>query len=449
MGNKVEDILIQCVEDIKEGRMDLHGCLDRYPDIRPDLEPLLRIALNIELPENIRPSETFKSRARSAIMEHVRADQAGRSPVNEFDYSGTGNRWFAGWRRAAAVAVSVLVLIAAAGTGTAYASQSSIPGDALYTVKLGTEQVRRIFTFDPASEVDLELGFAATRLDELEELVTASPEQTGISTSLLTMSFIDVTPENTAISYTTRQEKLDRAVAGYEKNLDLAIEKAEKTNDSRVMEKVALTVLDQLERLDAIEDEALQSDVDAVMVSKDIAVDGQVAITRKLAQVNPARAEEISQQAVQSRLKRAETEAAKGNEKAVGNTLKNLEKLRGLSGEIESKPEQENRNNRESDNLTQPEYQEHGKPDTEQPPQKGNESSNATDAVPGTPGRQQQGGTEKENGPGEPEQEGSPGPPADIPGGGNGGTPQPPPGNSAADNSTGKSGPGFSTGNRN
>ena len=44
---KFEDILVQCIEDIKAGRASIEDCLDKYPSIREQLEPLLRINLEI------------------------------------------------------------------------------------------------------------------------------------------------------------------------------------------------------------------------------------------------------------------------------------------------------------------------------------------------------------------------------------------------------------------
>ena len=44
---KFEDILFECIEDIKAGRSSIEDCLDRYPSVREQLEPLLRINLEI------------------------------------------------------------------------------------------------------------------------------------------------------------------------------------------------------------------------------------------------------------------------------------------------------------------------------------------------------------------------------------------------------------------
>jgi len=165
---RIEAILIQCIDDIKVGKASLEDCLDRHPDVRHELEPLLRVALSIKEPADTRPSDAFKVRARVNLIEHIHASQPEKKAMRSPSQAGVSHGWFTGWARSVAITVAVILVISTAGTGTAYASQSSLPGDTLYSVKLGTEQIQRIITFDDAAEVELELKFASTRLDELE-----------------------------------------------------------------------------------------------------------------------------------------------------------------------------------------------------------------------------------------------------------------------------------------
>ena len=45
---KREDMLVQYVEDIKGGSSSIEDCLNRYPSVREQLEPLLKIAIEIQ-----------------------------------------------------------------------------------------------------------------------------------------------------------------------------------------------------------------------------------------------------------------------------------------------------------------------------------------------------------------------------------------------------------------
>jgi len=73
---KFEDILVQCIEDIKAGRSSIKDCLDRYPSVREQLEPLLRIALEIREPPDVKPSPSFKVKARVQLMDQIHGKQA-------------------------------------------------------------------------------------------------------------------------------------------------------------------------------------------------------------------------------------------------------------------------------------------------------------------------------------------------------------------------------------
>jgi hypothetical protein len=42
-----KDIFVKHVKDIERGKSSIENCLDRYPSVREQLEPLLRTALEI------------------------------------------------------------------------------------------------------------------------------------------------------------------------------------------------------------------------------------------------------------------------------------------------------------------------------------------------------------------------------------------------------------------
>jgi len=73
---KFEDILVQCIENIKAGRSSIEDCLDRYPSVSEQLEPLLRIALEIREPPDVKPSPSFKVKARVWLMDQIHGRQA-------------------------------------------------------------------------------------------------------------------------------------------------------------------------------------------------------------------------------------------------------------------------------------------------------------------------------------------------------------------------------------
>jgi hypothetical protein len=127
---KFEDILVQCIDDIKAGRSTIEDCLDRYPSVREQLEPLLRIALEIREPPEVEPSPSFKVKARAWLMDQIHGGQA----VTKWPWSRYDNQMkpipyirrfnMAKFIPAAAAAVAVIVVVALAVSGVI----NGIPG---------------------------------------------------------------------------------------------------------------------------------------------------------------------------------------------------------------------------------------------------------------------------------------------------------------------------------
>ena len=92
------------------------------------------------------------------------------------------------------VKVALAIALALGGTGaTALASQNSLPNEALYPVKLLTEDIRLGLANQPSDQINLELEFAAVRTREMVQLADrgqAIPEavpvrlQTHLNTAL-------------------------------------------------------------------------------------------------------------------------------------------------------------------------------------------------------------------------------------------------------------------------
>jgi hypothetical protein len=168
---KFEDILVECIEDIEAGRSSIESCLDKYPSLRERLEPLLRIALEIREPPDVKPSPGFKLRARVWLMEQIHESGAVAKrpsfPQNKRMKLMPEIRRFS----LARIVVAIALALVALGGGTAYVAQGSLPGDALYHVKLGTEQMGIMISGDSLARAERGLDFADRRIVEIEALV--------------------------------------------------------------------------------------------------------------------------------------------------------------------------------------------------------------------------------------------------------------------------------------
>ncbi len=170
--NKFEDILAECIDDIKAGKASIEDCLGRYPSVRGQLEPLLRVALEIREPQDVKPSHSFKMKARVRLMDQIRGRPTGIGwPWRRFDNQ---MKPFAYVKRfsmsMAGVILAIVLAVFGLGAGTAYASQASLPGDTLYQIKLATEQAGMMLVGDDVARAERALSFANKRVREMEAL---------------------------------------------------------------------------------------------------------------------------------------------------------------------------------------------------------------------------------------------------------------------------------------
>lgn len=73
MANDVLIILDKCLERIRRGET-VEQCLADYPDLRPELEPLLRVFKNVSTVRRVTPSTEFKQKAYVNILSRIEAD---------------------------------------------------------------------------------------------------------------------------------------------------------------------------------------------------------------------------------------------------------------------------------------------------------------------------------------------------------------------------------------
>ena len=147
----------------EQGRAD---ALDRLIDVAAagtaggDLDPL--IALAAEFRSALAPAPAagpVRARVLVRVTNRVAASQAAPR---------------LGWRTilrpAYALAGLLLVLTLTFGATAAYASEAALPGDALYGVKRGLEDVQLLLSTTAAGDSALVEHFADRRLDEIEAL---------------------------------------------------------------------------------------------------------------------------------------------------------------------------------------------------------------------------------------------------------------------------------------
>lgn len=307
---KFEDIVVQCIEDIKAGRSSIEDCLDRYPSMRGRLEPLLRIALAIPEPRDVKPSPAFKLKARVWLMAQIHGRQAARrrpwlrregwiTPVPYIKRFSTSM---------AGVILAVVLAVSALGAGTAYASQTSLPGDTLYPLKLATEQAGMILSPDGAARAERALSFANKRMREIE-----------------------------ALAQKGRSQDLEMAVEQYGYALNMTLTMIEQAADrglaaENVTALVAEATARHLSILDEVWDTVPEEAKTAVAHARNVSEAGRENALAALAKNDTVRATELNLAAMEGRLNRIRARVQ--NAEAVQIALQQFEVMGELGEEI-------------------------------------------------------------------------------------------------------------------
>jgi hypothetical protein len=159
--------LRECLTAMEEKR-NLQDVLRRYPRDREELVELLRLAVDLQGLGPPAPDPAFRLRARNRML----AAAADRRHTRHRPLKALPRRTVR-----VAFAGAFAVALAVGGLTAAAASDSSLPGEPLYAVKLAAEQAQMAITFNPADRARLQLRFADVRLQEAQRLFALGRKQ--------------------------------------------------------------------------------------------------------------------------------------------------------------------------------------------------------------------------------------------------------------------------------
>jgi predicted transcriptional regulator len=308
--NKFEDILVQCIEDIKAGRSSIEDCLDRYSSMREQLEPLLKIALEIREPPDIKPSAAFKVKTRVWLMDQIHGGQAAaRWPWSRYDGRIRPMPYIKRFGTSmAGVILAVVLAVSGLGVGAAYASQSSLPGDTLYPLKLATEQAGMILSPDGPARAERALSFANKRMREME-----------------------------ALTQKGRSQDLELAVEQYGYALNMTLAMIEQTADrglatENITALVAEATVRHLMVLDELWDMVPEEAKAAIAQARNVSETGRENALMALARNNTVWATELNLASMEGRLTRIRARVQ--NAEAVQIALQQFEGMGELGEEI-------------------------------------------------------------------------------------------------------------------
>jgi hypothetical protein len=198
---KKEDILASCIDEVRAGRCTAEECLTRHPDLRDELQPLLEIAARMPS-AGVTPSPEFVQRTRNRLKDMVQPSMDAKP--RSVDRLNWLRPLTARPRLSLAGALVVLVLVLGAGSAVVYASQGSLPGDALYGVKTTAEDVKLALTRSHEARASTHLNLADRRTEEVlaqstsgRNISTRALESIGKETDGAIKEMAEMKPEDT------------------------------------------------------------------------------------------------------------------------------------------------------------------------------------------------------------------------------------------------------------
>ena len=158
---KFDIIFDECLERVLVNGETIEQCLERYPKYVAELEPLLLTATATGEAIDIAPSPEFKARARYQL----RVEMASLDEKKKHFFLARQPRW------ALAVVTAFVVLLLGSGTVLAANSESTLPGNPLYPVKMATENVRLALTSSDSAKAELYATLVDRRTSEIGRLM--------------------------------------------------------------------------------------------------------------------------------------------------------------------------------------------------------------------------------------------------------------------------------------
>jgi hypothetical protein len=174
--HETPNMLAESLEWIEKTGESIHEAAARFPDHSEELEKLLQTYELLENSEKLSPTTEFKAAARTRMINRINAlEKSSHSdPVTKpgifrlIWQNENGTRRFAmRWL----LTIGLIVSLIGGGGGTVYASNISLPGDMLYPLKTGLQDLELAFSGD-SNDIELLLENMAQNINEMQQLAT-------------------------------------------------------------------------------------------------------------------------------------------------------------------------------------------------------------------------------------------------------------------------------------
>jgi hypothetical protein len=165
--NEFERYFESCLEMIRSGQADIDAAAAQYPEYTEELREQLEIALWLDKRKGaLDPDPDFVATTRLRLVSKLRRAAPTRPSWRER----VSQIWSMPTLAPVAFVMILMVFMVFSGT-IVMASESSIPGDGLYSTKLIMEDLALATSVDETSDAQLRIHFVQRRLVEVNKLL--------------------------------------------------------------------------------------------------------------------------------------------------------------------------------------------------------------------------------------------------------------------------------------
>lgn len=154
------------LEMMKKGH-SREECLQRYPQFAKDLDEIMDIAFDLDGMKAEGPDKDVLVRNKTRVL--LAASSIRSKDVKRFKNENR-SPLFSRFARFGVSVAMLIGLLVTTGTGLVNASSTALPGDNLYPVKRGWENVALAFVFSDDAKHELEKRYDEERYDEINKL---------------------------------------------------------------------------------------------------------------------------------------------------------------------------------------------------------------------------------------------------------------------------------------
>jgi hypothetical protein len=178
MNPDLQVALDECLQLLQSGT-DVSRCLAIYPQHASELRPLLELAAAVRKVDTPVPADAARAAGLYRILEAAAAKRASRSKPafasSRSPKSRQGDSQSLHWnvKLALQMTFAAVIVLAVIISGTVVASAATMPGDALYPVKLAAQQAQLTLTFDEVARQQLEGQFGVQQRVDVQRAVQA------------------------------------------------------------------------------------------------------------------------------------------------------------------------------------------------------------------------------------------------------------------------------------